>query len=283
MSNFSFTKLFSSITESTIWAEPDHVRIVWITMLAMSDMRGRVYATIPGLAGRARVTVEQCEEALEKFKQPDKYSRSREHEGRRIEEIDGGWGLLNYDKYRALRDSEKDKERKRNWAAKKRSVDRSRRLESIVDHGGPASTGVDRGRPKTEDRVQSTEEEEGTSTSRVEGEVSGENGRGSTTSPPVASSSRGLGRWAVATYADSWKTIYGANPEVSPRDAGELNTLAKRMVKSCEGDVTAGKALFSDYLSWYLARNGYWATKAHPVSGMATSSTINEYKAGLSQ
>lgn len=162
MSNFSFTKLFSSITESTIWAEPDHVRIAWITMMAMADMKGRVYATIPGLAGRARVSVAQCEEALEKFKAPDRYSRSREHEGRRIEDIDGGWVLLNHEKYRAMRDHEKDKERKRNWAAKKRSIDRSRPWASTVDLGGPgvAHRGpqVDPGGPKTEDRVQRTED-----------------------------------------------------------------------------------------------------------------------------
>lgn len=159
MSNFSFTKLFSSITESTIWAEPDHVRIAWITMMAMADMKGRVYATIPGLAGRARVSVEQCEEALEKFKAPDKYSRSREHDGRRIADIDGGWVLLNHEKYRAMRDHEKGKERKRNWAAKdrakKREGDRSRLYASIVDRGGPE---VEHGRPKTEDRVHKAEE-----------------------------------------------------------------------------------------------------------------------------
>jgi hypothetical protein len=37
-----FTKLLSSITDSTIWGESDGVRIVWVTMLAMADRRGRV-------------------------------------------------------------------------------------------------------------------------------------------------------------------------------------------------------------------------------------------------
>lgn len=155
MSNFSFTKLFSSITESTIWAEPDHIRIVWITMLAMCDRQGRVYSTIPGLAGRARVSVEQCEEALDRFLSPDKYSRSKEFDGRRIEEIDGGWLLLNYERYRELRDSEADKERKRKWAKKDREFKKRRQDASTVDHGGPE---VAHGRPKAEDRRQKTEE-----------------------------------------------------------------------------------------------------------------------------
>lgn len=267
MSNFSFTKLFSSITESTIWAEPDHVRIVWITMMAMADMKGRVYATIPGLAGRARVSVGQCEEALEKFKGPDKYSRSREHEGRRIEDIDGGWALLNHDKYRAMRDHEKDKERKRNWAAKRRSIQKSRLYSPIVDRGGPE---VALGGPKTEDRVQSTDTEK---------EIPFGETQAAPAAPPQKSIS--LGRWAVATYASAWKGLHGANPEIADRDSGELHTLAKRMVKAKDGDIEAGKALFCDYLSWYMAQKGYWDIKAHPVSGMAMSRTINEYKAGV--
>lgn len=157
MSNFSFTKLFSSITESTIWAEPDHVRIVWITMLAMCDRQGRVYATIPGLAGRARVSVEQCEEALAKFLAPDKYSRSKEFDGRRIQETDGGWVLLNYERYRELRDSEADKERKKKWAAKNRAYQKSRLSSSTVD---PSRHGVDQSSPKAEGRSQSTEDRE---------------------------------------------------------------------------------------------------------------------------
>ena len=110
-----FTKLFSSITDSTIWCESTSVRIVWITMLAMADRDGNIAASIPGLATRARVTVPECEEALTKFLSPDKYSRTPDHEGRRIEVIHGGWRLLNYNYYRNLQDRETVLERKRRW------------------------------------------------------------------------------------------------------------------------------------------------------------------------
>ncbi len=96
----SFTKLFSSLIHSTIWREPNHVRIVWVTMLAMVNQHGEVEASLPGLADAARVTIEECEEALLKLSQPDRYSRSKAHEGRRIKDIDGGWFLLNHDDYR---------------------------------------------------------------------------------------------------------------------------------------------------------------------------------------
>lgn len=99
----SFTKLFSSLTASTIWNAPDHTRLVWITMLAMADRDGYVGASVPGLAVLARVPIESVIIALESFTSPDQWSRTKDHDGRRIEEVDGGWSLLNYDKYRATK------------------------------------------------------------------------------------------------------------------------------------------------------------------------------------
>ena len=109
----TFTKLFSSITESTVWCEPHATRIVWISMLAMADKHGRVWGSIPGLANRARVTLEECQDALECFLSPDRFSRTEEEEGRRIAKMDGGWRLINYDKYREVRDEEQRKEYKK--------------------------------------------------------------------------------------------------------------------------------------------------------------------------
>lgn len=95
-----FTKLFSDIVRSTIWREPDHVRIVWITMLAIADKHGVVESSFPGLADLAKVGLEQCGAALEVLKSPDEWSRTKVDEGRRIREVDGGWLIINYEKYR---------------------------------------------------------------------------------------------------------------------------------------------------------------------------------------
>lgn len=91
-------------------------------MLAMADAQGRVWGSIPGLANRARVPVEDCRTAIECFLGPDVDSRTKDFEGRRIEVIDGGWRLLNYPKYRERRDAESVKERKRKWIANKRAA-----------------------------------------------------------------------------------------------------------------------------------------------------------------
>ncbi len=96
-----YTKLFGSIIASTIWREPNETRIVWITMLAMANKNGVVEASVPGLADMSRVTVDECKEAVKALESPDEYSRTKEHEGRRIRPIDGGWEILNHAKYRA--------------------------------------------------------------------------------------------------------------------------------------------------------------------------------------
>lgn len=95
-----YTKLFSEIVESTIWQEPNDCRVLWITLLALKDREHVVRATIPYLSKVSNISVEQTEEYLERFQQPDKYSRSQEHEGRRIAKVDGGWFVLNGEKYR---------------------------------------------------------------------------------------------------------------------------------------------------------------------------------------
>jgi hypothetical protein len=106
-----YTKLFGSILDSTVWELPLPSKITWITMLAMAGRDGVVEAAVPGLAKRAGVTLEQCEEALASFLSPDKYSRTKDHEGRRIEEVPGGWRLLTYEAHRELMSAEDRRER----------------------------------------------------------------------------------------------------------------------------------------------------------------------------
>jgi hypothetical protein len=101
-----FTKLFSDIIDSTIWREDHATKIVWVTMLAKADRHGVVRSSLPGLADAARVTIPECESAIQKFLGPDPYSRTKDLDGRRILETDGGWILLNYLKYRKIRDDE---------------------------------------------------------------------------------------------------------------------------------------------------------------------------------
>jgi hypothetical protein len=108
-----YTKLLSSLLDSTIWRESKETRLVWITMLAMADRDGFVWASVPGLADRAKVPLDGCLAALKALQQPDEWSRSKEYEGRRIEQVDEGWRLLNHAKYREKMSAEDNREKNR--------------------------------------------------------------------------------------------------------------------------------------------------------------------------
>ena len=117
MAMTGYTKLFNSILASTIWREDDKTRLVWITLLAMTGKNGVVEASIPGLADLARVSIEDCERAIANLQKPDKYSRSQDHDGRRIDTIDGGWLVLNHAKYREKMSEDDRRERDRRSTA----------------------------------------------------------------------------------------------------------------------------------------------------------------------
>lgn len=100
----TFVKVYGGILKSTVWVgRPYYVKLVWLTMLVEADAKGFVASSVIGLAKDAEVTPEQCREALHVFLSPDPESRTKEHEGRRIVEVDGGWRLLNHKKYRDMR------------------------------------------------------------------------------------------------------------------------------------------------------------------------------------
>lgn len=88
-------------------------------MLAKANRHGEVYGAVPGLARLANVSLEECETALQTFQSPDRWSRTPDNEGRRIEPITGGWRLLNFVKFdrlkSAIESAEREAERKREW------------------------------------------------------------------------------------------------------------------------------------------------------------------------
>jgi len=128
-----YSKLFSEIVTSSIWSEDDKTRIVWITMLALKDSRGFVPAALPGLANAARVSVARCEAAVAILESPDKHSRTPDNDGRRIKKVDGGWMVLNHDKYRDKRADEERKEYQRKWQAEHRRRQNVDNVDTNVD------------------------------------------------------------------------------------------------------------------------------------------------------
>jgi len=122
MTMAGYTKLFSKILNSSIWNEDDKTRILWVTILAMSDQHGYVEASAGALAHQARITRDEFDASILKLESPDPDSSSDDYEGRRVSKVDGGWIVLNYTKYRSkllnTKENEQARERMRKHRAK---------------------------------------------------------------------------------------------------------------------------------------------------------------------
>lgn len=96
----SFSKLDSGITKSSLWSEPLHVRVVFVSFLAEKDENGFVSAAYSSMQRICNVNKDQFDEAIRILESPDPESRTEDFEGRRLQKIEGGWIVLNHEKYR---------------------------------------------------------------------------------------------------------------------------------------------------------------------------------------
>lgn len=132
----TFSLLWSHILDSTLWSSgTKEDRLVWITLLAMKDKNGEVHASLPGLARRAIVTLEECQTAIKFLCSPDPLSHNKAEEGRRLVEIDGGWRIVSHDLYRFSTDAKRAfwAQQKRDQREKKKSRGR-RRSKPVNGH-----------------------------------------------------------------------------------------------------------------------------------------------------
>jgi hypothetical protein len=222
-----YTKLFNSIVTSTIWSEDDKTRIVWITMLAIADKNGEVQGSVPGLARIAGVSVDDCRVAIAKFLSPDPDSRTKDDEGRRIEEIDGGWSLLNHQKYRemASKDELREAEAKRK-ARYREKIKRNEKSQNVPDK----SPNV----PKSQHIAEANTEENTDTDSNTESinikRTSPKKEKPSEEFPPLPFNSK--------EFADEWNDF-----------------IKFRLAKKKPVSPIAAKANFSDFAKWGEARS----------------------------
>ena len=101
MATDTWTPLWSKIVDSSIWFEPDVVRIVFITMLAKKDSDHVVRGTAFNIAKWSNKTESEVISALKVLSSPDnKRIEKQPFDGRRIEKVDDGWLMLNGEEYR---------------------------------------------------------------------------------------------------------------------------------------------------------------------------------------
>lgn len=143
----TYTKLLSSLPDSSVWRESHQTVRVWITMLAKADRDGYVWASVNGLADAARVTPDECRAALDLFMAPDPDSRSRDYEGRRIEEVERGWFLLNHGRFRDMRDEDEHRRKEREKKRAQRARAKAEREAAKVAQLTPEPTNPHDGSP----------------------------------------------------------------------------------------------------------------------------------------
>lgn len=140
-----FTKLDSGILQSSIMAADPALFKVWIALLASCGPDGVARVAPTYISAVCRMDLEVTRECFKRLTEPDPDSRTPDHEGRRIERVDGGWAILNYKKYREIRDKDDRRRQLREAQARHRAnqdvINVSRGKPSVINvsHGHPMS------------------------------------------------------------------------------------------------------------------------------------------------
>jgi hypothetical protein len=123
-----FVKVFPCLLTSSLWQmETLETKVVWVTLMTLTNRDGLVEVSLPGLAKLAGVSIEKCAEAITRLQQPDPYSRNPGSDGRRIEKAPRGWRLLNHSMYREKYGTEE----RREYLARKQREYRQRRRDVL--------------------------------------------------------------------------------------------------------------------------------------------------------
>jgi len=121
-----YVKLFASLYQGTLRGKPDEI-LVFTNMLAHADQHGMVDMHFRAIAEEVGITIERVKAAVINLEMPDQESRSHEEEGKRLIRLDEhrewGWRVVNYLKYRAIRNE--DDRREQNRAAQEKFRNKS--------------------------------------------------------------------------------------------------------------------------------------------------------------
>lgn len=140
-----YTPLYDTMLTGTLYGRWPHTGI-WACLLSRASREGVIDEVPASLAAAIGVPVEMLMQCIHDFMQPDPGSRTKDHDGRRLELLDPnrdwGWRVLNHGKYR-------EKARKKNYDeqrtasgqdAERKKVDRLKPEESRRVPTSPAKS-----------------------------------------------------------------------------------------------------------------------------------------------
>lgn len=138
-----FVILDAEILSSSVWSEAAHVRLVWITLLILCDTEGYVGASVPGIARAAGVSLDDAVDAMWRLQQPDPHSRTKACEGRRVEEVERGFRVLNFMEHldRLSAERKKARDRVRRFRLKRKQACNVTETLQASEGGGTSEQG----------------------------------------------------------------------------------------------------------------------------------------------
>lgn len=129
---FMYCKLFASLYQGTLRGK-SHEILVFTNMLAHADAEGCVDKHFRAIADEVGLSVDEVKAAVQNLESPDPESRSPEMDGRRLLRINDhrawGWKIVNYGKYREIKNDED--RRKANREAQARWRERQKNKASV--------------------------------------------------------------------------------------------------------------------------------------------------------
>lgn len=117
-----FGKVFASMYEGSMMGQGPETFAVWTYIIANSDLEGFIELNPKIIGFKIGMSEGAVAEVLDKFLEPDSRSRTKEQQGRKLEKLgEYLYRIINYEKYRAMRNAEVRRESNRVASAKYRA------------------------------------------------------------------------------------------------------------------------------------------------------------------
>lgn len=141
-----YGKIFASLYQGTLRGKAAEI-LVFTNMIACCDKDGEVDKHPRAIADEVGLPIDQVAAAITTLESPDPESRSRAHNGARIVRISTertwGWMIVNYAKYRAIRNEDDRREQNREAVRRHRANKISVTNVMDVSHGKPEKAQAD--------------------------------------------------------------------------------------------------------------------------------------------
>lgn len=132
-----YAKLFTSIYQGTLRGNSRGL-LVFTNLLAHADSAGHVDIHPRAIADEVGLAPDEVRAALDELEAPDVESRTPDEDGRRIVRLDDhrawGWRIVNYAKYRAIKNEDDRREQNRLAQARWRAKQSGAQSASVSEH-----------------------------------------------------------------------------------------------------------------------------------------------------